>query len=318
MYFNLQNSFNSVGLDHVILVKVASCTIVSWLLGLTKDQALAALSHVWMDGHPLRTYRHSPNVVSRKGWAAADAVERAVLFCLLVKKGQQGSPAVLSTKQWGFCDALFGGHEIRASRVFDTFVIRNTFFKTQVAEGHALTAIESLLKLRPRLLEVANVYEVDSIRVRTHSGAVKIISKQGKLHNEADRDHCLQYMLAVALVKGDALEYADFQDDSPWTYDNEIADIQSRIEIYEDSKLSEDYLDEEKKTMASGVVLILKDGTVLGEELVEYPLGSSKRSDTEAIVLEKVAANLNRCFTVEETQAIMTTITDVADEGTAY
>ena len=202
--FQIANAFNNVGLDHVILVKVACTAISSWLFGLSEAQAVDAISQAWIDGHPLRVYRHAPNAGPRKGWAGGDACMRAVHLVLLTRAGQPGAPSALSTSRWGFCDALFRGKEITLTRNFETWVIQNIFFKIVPAEGHALSAIEAMLILRRQLLAqgVDFVKDIEKINVRTHAGACLIINKSGQLHNAADRDHCMQYILAVTLFKG--------------------------------------------------------------------------------------------------------------------
>ena len=306
----LLNAFNAVGLDHVILVKVASTAVVSWLLGLTESQALHAISQAWMDGHPLRVYRHAPNAGPRKGWAGGDACMRAVHLALLTRAGQPGAPTVLSVKRWGFNDSLFRGNQVVLARTLGSWVMENIFFKIVPAEGHALSAIEAMLILRSQLIEERRSLEEDilKIKVRTHAGACLIINKSGELHNAADRDHCIQYMLAVVLLKGELLEYADYEDDCQWATDPRIKALRAKIELTEDPQFTTDYHDPEKRSMSSGLTLELIDGTQLGETIVEYPLGNLKTKGTIEGLRAKLYRNLDLVFERSLSERIETAV----------
>lgn len=306
----LANTFNAVGLDHVILVKVASTAISSWLLGLSESQAVDAISQAWIDGHPLRIYRHAPNAGPRKGWAGGDACMRAVHLALLTRAGQTGTPSALSTPRWGFCDALFRGKGIMLAREFASWVIENIFFKIVPAEGHALSAIEAMLMIRRHLIAKGAdlVEEIIKINVRTHAGVCLIINKSGLLHNMADRDHCMQYILAVTLLKGDSPEYADYRDDSVWAVDQRVSDLRAKIELFEDKKFSDDYVNPDKRSMASALKVKLKDGSETEEVIVEYPLGNPRNSGTTEAVRIKIEKNLGLMFAHEEVAEILNAV----------
>lgn len=305
----LANAFNAVGLDHVILVKVASTAVSSWLLGLSESQAIDAISQAWIDGHPLRIYRQAPNVGPRKGWAGGDACMRAVHLTLLTRAGQTGISNALSAPRWGFSDVLFRGKGVILPRELGNWVIENIFFKIVPAEGHALSAIEAMLMLRRHLVAKGTdlVKDVEQINVRTHAGACLIINKSGLLHNAADRDHCMQYMLAVTFLKGDAPEYADYLDDSPWAVDQRVSDLRAKIRLFEDSKFSHDYISE-KRSMASALKIKFRDGSETEEVLVEYPLGNPRNSGTAEAVRTKVEKNLALMFNHEEVLHILNAV----------
>ena len=233
--FLLRNAFNAHGLDHVILVKLASTAVVSWLLGLSNEQTKAAISHVWMDGHPLRVYRSGLNTIPRKGWAAGDACMRAVHLALLVRAGQLGSPTALTMPRWGFYATMWGGKEFELPSM-GSWVIENVFFKVMPVEGHGISAVEAALvhgdTLRARGLDPSQ--DVAKIEIRTNAAANLIINKAGTLTNAADRDHCMQYVVALALLKGGAPEVQDFQDHSPWATNTSLSSLREKIDIRED------------------------------------------------------------------------------------
>src|SRR5712664_1543652 len=207
----LQNSFNRVGLDHVVLVKVASTAVVAQMLGLSRDAVIDAVSHAWVDGQSLRTYRHAPNTGSRKSWAAGDATSRAVRLALISKTGEMGYPSALTAKTWGFYDVLFKGKQFKFQRPFGSYVMENVLFKISYpAEFHAQTAVECAMQLHPLLRN--RIDDIKRIRIRTHEAAMRIIDKRGPLANPADRDHCIQYMVAVPLIFG-RLTAADYEDE---------------------------------------------------------------------------------------------------------
>ena len=291
--FQIRNSYNKVGLDHVINVKVASTAVVSWLLGLTKEQAKAAISHAWVDGHPLRTYRHAPNAGPRKGWAGGDACMRAVHIALQIKNGQPGLPTALTAPRWGFYDVLFQGKSFEFPKSFSTWCIENILFKVNCAEGHSLTAVEAALQVSQELSKRGKtVNDIKKVVIRTQEAAMDIINKQGPLHNAADRDHCMQYIVAVVLVKGAMIETDDYQDNSEYAQSAQLSDLRAKIELYEDPKITQEYHDLDIRSATNAITVILNDGTVLDEVAVEYPLGSPKRAETLPLVHEKAKANL--------------------------
>ncbi|THC93908.1 hypothetical protein EYZ11_006626 [Aspergillus tanneri] len=304
--FQIHNAFNKVGLDHVILVKVASTAVVSWLLGLNREQAFAAVSHAWLDGHPLRVYRQAPNAGPRKGWAGGDACMRAVHLALLVQKGQPGVKSVLTTPRWGFYDVLFHGKQFDLPRPFGSWVVENVLFKVSTAEGHGLTAVEAALivagdlKRRGRSPE-----EIAGIRVRTQEAAMIIINKQGPLHNAADRDHCLKYMVAVVLLKGAPIDTADYQDSSPWASDPRVDALRNKITLHEDLQMTRDYHNPEIRSLANAICVTLEDGTQLAEVVVDFPVGHVRREETKAAVKEKTRRNLALKLPKERVERIL-------------
>ena len=253
----LENSFNRVGLDHVLLVKIASVGVISVILGLTKDQTIDALSQAFVDGQSLRTYRHAPNAGPRKSWAAGDATSRAMQLVWLTKKGQIGYPSAISAPTWGFKDVLFNGKDLIINQEFESYVMENVLFKISFpAEFHAQTAVEAAVKLHH---EIKNKFdEIDKIKIITHESAIRIISKEGKLNNPADRDHCLQYMTAIGLIKGD-LVAEDYEDSV--AKDPLVDNLREKMEIEEDLSFSKDYLDPSKRSIANSLQIFFKDGT---------------------------------------------------------
>ncbi|WP_373876540.1 bifunctional 2-methylcitrate dehydratase/aconitate hydratase [Paenibacillus spongiae] len=285
----LDNSFNRVGLDHVILVKVATTAVVTGLLGGTKEEIANAVSHAWIDGHPLRTYRHAPNTGPRKSWAAGDATSRGVRLAIMAIKGEAGYPSALTAPAWGFQDALFQGKPLAVSRPFGTYVMENVLFKVSFpAEFHAQTAVECALQLHPLVKD--RLADIDRILLMTHESALRIIDKTGPLHNPADRDHCLQYMVAVALLYGTLT--ADHYEDSA-AGDPRIDELRKRMVTAEEKRYSVDYLDETKRSIANAIQVMFQDGTATDKIEVEYPLGHRRRR-MEAIPLleEKFETNL--------------------------
>ena len=301
----LENSFNKVGLDHVVLVKVASTAVVSSLLGLTRDQMLNAVSLAWVDGQSLRTYRHAPNAGSRKSWAAGDATSRAVRLALIAKTGEIGYPSVLTAKTWGFYDVSFGGQPFGFQRPYGTYVMENVLFKISFpAEFHAQTAVEAAITLR-RQLQVLGKSANDIARatIRTHEACIRIIDKKGPLNNPADRDHCVQYMVAVPLLFGD-LKAADYEDAA--AADPRIDELRAKMICVEDPQFTLDYHDPEKRSIANALSIELKDGTVLPEEVVEYPKGHRRRR-AEGIppLLAKFRGSLARRFSQDAQEKIL-------------
>jgi 2-methylcitrate dehydratase len=300
----LENSFNKVGLDHVVLVKVASTAVVAQMLCLSRNQILDALSLAWVDGQSLRTYRHAPNTGSRKSWAAGDATSRAVRLALMVRAGEMGYPSVLTAKGWGFYDVLFHGRPFRFQRPYGSYVMENVLFKISYpAEFHAQTAVEAAVALRAKLLAAGRSAEdILSIELRTHEACLRIIDKQGPLNNPADRDHCVQYMVAVPLIFGH-LTASDYEDG--FAADPRIDALREKIRCSEEPSFTADYHDPEKRSIANSLTLSLRDGSTF-TETVEYPLGHRRRrSEGIPLLEEKFRTNLARCFAPERQQAIL-------------
>lgn len=301
------NSFNAAGLDHTILVKVASTALVSWLLGLSESQTLAAISQAFQDGHPLRTYRQAPNTGPRKGWAAGDACMRAVQMALLTRMGQPGAPTVLTAPKWGFYDALFGGKEFVLQREYASWVMETVFFKLIPAEGHGISAIEAALQLVKMMAEsgLNAEHDIEIIRIRTQRPAYTIINKPGPLRNAADRDHCLQYIVAVVLLKGGVIDTRDYLDNSQWASDERVDKLRAKMEIVEDDQFTKDYRNPNKRSCSNGLTILLKNGGKLGEVLVEFPIGHPRRHDTLEQVRLKFTRNMRLDFEENQIHRIM-------------
>ncbi len=300
--FALENSFNRVGLDHVILVKVATTAVVAQLLGCTREQILNALSLAFVDGQSLRTYRHSPNTGSRKSWAAGDATSRGVFLAMLAQKGEMGYPSALTAKTWGFYDVLYKGQHFKFQRALDAYVMEHVLFKIKFpAEFHAQTAVEAAVKLHPQL--VHRLEDIQKIEIDTHESAIRIISKKGPLYNPADRDHCLQYMVAVALLKGD-LKAEDYEDSV--AQDPRIDRLREKMEIRENKPFSQDYLDPMKRSIANGLQVFFRDGTQTEKVVVEYPVGHQRRrAEGIPLLIGKFKRNLSTQFPESQVSAIM-------------
>ncbi|HEY6517343.1 MAG TPA: bifunctional 2-methylcitrate dehydratase/aconitate hydratase [Steroidobacteraceae bacterium] len=300
----LENSFNRVGLDHVVLVKVASTAVIGRLLGLTREEIINALSLAWVDGQSLRTYRHTPNTGSRKSWAAGDATSRAVRLALIAKTGEMGYPSVLSAKTWGFYDVLFKGQPFRFQRGYGSYVMENVLFKISYpAEFHSQTAVEVAMLLHLRLRQMGlSADDIEHVKVRTHEACIRIIDKKGPLSNPADRDHCIQYMMAVPLLFG-RLTAADYEDEV--ASDPRIDALRARIECVEDPQFTRDYLDPEKRSIANAVTVKLKDGRTLDEIVMEYPIGHRRRrQEGIPLLVGKFRRNLARRFPQKQQHAI--------------
>jgi 2-methylcitrate dehydratase len=301
----LENSFNRVGLDHVVLVKVASTAVVSKLLGLTRDELVNAVSNAWIDGQSLRTYRHAPNTGSRKSWAAGDATARAVRLALMARTGEMGYPSALTAKTWGFYDVLFNGQAFKFQRPYGSYVMENVLFKISFpAEFHAQTAAECAMTLHKELVDRGRAIEdIKSITIRTHESAIRIIDKQGPLSNPADRDHCIQYMVAVPLVFG-RLTAADYEDDV--AADVRIDGLREKMACVEDKAFTKDYHDPEKRSIANAVTIEFNDGSRLPEVVVEYPIGHRRRrSEGMPVLVDKFRTNLARRFPAKQQQQIL-------------
>jgi 2-methylcitrate dehydratase len=308
----LENSFNAVGLDHVVLVKVASAAVVAHLLGLSRDEIINTLSLVWVDGQSLRTYRHAPNTGSRKSWAAGDATSRAVRLALMAKTGEMGYPTVLTAKTWGFFDALFKGKPFRFQRPYGSYVMENILFKISYpAEFHAQTAVEAAMALHAELARARRgAQEIRRITVRTHEACIRIIDKQGPLNNPADRDHCIQYMIAVPLIFG-RLTAADYEDQV--AADPRIDALRNRIQCVEDPQFTKDYHDPTKRSIANALTVEFEDESKLAEVVVEYPIGHRRRRADGIPLLEtKFKKNLARRFPAKQCDAIFAASSDRA------
>lgn len=300
----LENSFNKVGLDHVVLVKVASTAVVCSLLGLSREQTLNAISLAWVDGQSLRTYRHAPNTGFRKSWAAGDATSRAVRLALMAKAGEMGYPSALTAKTWGFYDVSFRGQEFRFQRAYGSYVMENVLFKISYpAEFHAQTAVEAAMTLKRKLDEKGKASDdIRRITIRTHEACLRIIDKKGPLSNPADRDHCVQYMIAIPLIFG-RLTAADYEDQV--AVDPRIDVLRSKVECVEEPQFTLDYHDPEKRSIANSLRIELNNGSVL-EETVEFPIGHKRRrKEGMPLLIEKFKRNLARRFGAEQQQRIL-------------
>lgn len=301
----LENSFNRVGLDHVVLVKVASTAVVAQMLGLTRDEILNAVSLAWVDGQSLRTYRHSPNTGSRKSWAAGDATSRAVRLALIAKTGEMGYPSVLSAKSWGFYDVLFKGQPFKFQRPYGTYVMENVLFKISFpAEFHSQTAVEAAVTLHKKLKDAGkSIEDIAKITIRTHEACIRIIDKKGPLNNPADRDHCIQYMVAVPLIFGN-LTAADYEDSV--ASDPRIDALRDKIVCVEDKAFTADYHAPEKRSIANALTVEFTDGSKFDELVVEYPIGHKRRRKDGIPLLEaKFKVNLARRFPAKQQAAIL-------------
>ncbi|CCH45498.1 2-methylcitrate dehydratase [Wickerhamomyces ciferrii] len=296
----LENSFNKVGLDHVLLVKVATTAVVSKILGLNYDQTIDAISQAFVDGQALRTYRHAPNTMSRKSWAAGDAVSRAVNLVYHVKNGEGGMPSILTAKTWGFYDVLFKNQEFKFQRPYGSYVMENVLFKISFpAEFHAQTAVEAALTLHENLNKLGKNYkDIKSIKIRTQEAAMRIIDKKGPLYNYADRDHCIQYMVAIPLIHGrlTADDYSDSIASNP-----EIDALRDKMYCVEDEQFSSDYHSPDKRYIGNALTIELNDGTKLDEVVVEFPIGHRKRRDEgKPVLLNKFERHVSEHFNSPE------------------
>lgn len=297
----LKNSFNKVGLDHVVLVKVASTALVTKLMGGSKEQIMDAVSHAWVDGQSLRTYRHAPNAGSRKSWAAGDATSRAVRLSMITLSGEMGYPGVLSAPVWGFEDVLFKGEKLSLPQDFGSYVMENILFKISFpAEFHAQTAVEAAVTLHHEVKDRLN--DIESINITTHESAIRIISKVGDLNNPADRDHCLQYMVAIGLLKGDLIA-EDYEDDV--ASDPRVDALREKMVISEDRRYSTEYHEADKRSIANKIQIHFNDGSSTDAVEVEYPIGHMRRRVEGIPVLEqKFLKNLQITFDTNKTDKI--------------
>jgi 2-methylcitrate dehydratase len=269
----LENSFNRVGLDHVLLVRVATAAVATAMLGGGRDEVVNALSNAWIDGGALRTYRHAPNTGPRKSWAAGDATSRGVWLALHSLRGDMGYPSALSAKRWGFQVVLFRGREITLARPLGSYVMENILFKVSYpAEFHAQTAVEAAVQLHPAVKDRLDT--IERIEIETQEAGVRIIDKTGPLSNPADRDHCLQYMVAVALLKG-GLAAEDYEDEA--AADPRIDELRKKMQVVENQRFSRDYLDPEKRSIANALRVFFHDGAATERVEADYPLGHRRR-----------------------------------------
>jgi 2-methylcitrate dehydratase len=304
----LENAFNRVGLDHVLLVRTASTTLATRLLGGTREQVLNAVSNAWIDGGALRTYRHAPNTGSRKSWAAGDATSRGVQHALMAIKGEMGYPSALSAKTWGFSDALFEGQPIRLARPFGSYVMENVLFKISFpAEFHAQTAVEAAIKLHPQIRD--RLHKIREVVINTQESALRIIDKKGPLHNPADRDHCLQYMTAIGLLFGTLT--ADHYEEAT-AKDPRIDLLRDKMGVREDPRYSREYLEPDKRSIANAIQVFFTDGTATDKVEVEYPIGHRRRrAEGIPLLVNKFKENVATRFDSQRCGRILQLFQDV-------
>lgn len=298
----LRNSFNRIGFDHVIYVKVATAAVVTKLLGGNREQIANALSNAWVDAGPLRTYRHAPNTGSRKSWAAGDQTSRGVKIAWMTMQGEMGYPTALSAEKWGLYDVLFDGKPFEFERELGSYVMENVLFKISFpAEFHAQTAVECAIHLYPQLID--RLEEIDEVLIETHESAVRIIDKKGPLNNPADRDHCLQYMVAIGLLFGQ-LKAEHYED--RFAEDPRIDSLREKMRVVEKKEYSVDYLDPEKRSIANAVTVLFKDGTKTERVEVEYPIGHRRRREEGVpLLFAKFEDNLARRFPIHQVEEIV-------------
>ncbi|WP_029266321.1 bifunctional 2-methylcitrate dehydratase/aconitate hydratase [Virgibacillus alimentarius] len=297
----LENSLNRVGLDHVLFVKIATTAVVTKMLGGGREEINNALSNAWIDNSSLRTYRHFPNTGSRKSWAAGDATSRAVFLAQLAVKGEMGYPSALTAPGWGFQDVLFNKQTLTLGRPLDAYVMENVLFKVAYpAEFHAQTAAEAAVDLHAEVKD--RIDEIDKVEITTHESAIRIIDKKGPLHNPADRDHCLQYITAIGLLKGNVTA-EDYEDEV--ASDPRIDHLRDKMIVTEDKEYTADYLDPDKRSIANAVQVYFKDGTTTDRIVCEYPLGHRfRRKEAYPRIVEKFSANLATKYTAKQRKKI--------------
>jgi 2-methylcitrate dehydratase len=303
----LENSYNRVGLDHVLLVRVATAAVATVMLGGNQEQILSALSNAWTDGGALRLYRHTPNTGPRKSWAAGDATSRGVRLALMAMQGEMGYPSALTATQWGYYDVLFKGKSFTLGRSFGSYVMENVLFKISFpAEFHAQTAVECALQLHNQIKD--RIEQIDKVEITTHESAIRIIDKSGPLHNPADRDHCIQYMTAIGMIFG-ALT-ADHYEDAV-AKDPHIDALRAKMVCIEKPQYSKDYLDPEKRSIANAVQVFFKDGSKTAQVAVEYPIGHRRRrAEGMPLLMKKFETNLASRFAPEQCQSILRLCSD--------
>jgi 2-methylcitrate dehydratase len=297
----LENSFNRVGLDHVLLVRVASTAVVTAMLGGTREQIINAVSNAWIDGGALRTYRHAPNTGSRKSWAAGDATSRAVRHALFALKGEMGYPSALSAKTWGFQDVLFKGKPVVLPQPLASYVMENVLFKISYpAEFHAQTAVEAAMTLHPQI--AARLDQIDRVMIETQEPGVRIIDKTGPLANPADRDHCIQYMVAIPLLFG-RLEASDYED--AVATDPRVDALRAKMQVKENAEFTKDYYDPQKRYIGNAVQVFFKDGSSSPRVAVDFPIGHRKRrAEGMPVLVKKFESSVAAHFQPKQTGSI--------------
>jgi 2-methylcitrate dehydratase len=305
----LENSFNRVGLDHVLLVRVASTAVAAALLGGTRDEIINAVSNAWIDGGALRTYRHAPNTGSRKSWAAGDATSRAVRLALFALKGEMGYPSALSAKTWGFQDVLFKSKPLVLPQAFGSYVMENVLFKISYpAEFHAQTAVEAAMTLHPQIRDKLNL--IDRVSIETQEPGVRIIDKTGPLANPADRDHCIQYMVAIPLLFG-RLTAQDYED--AIAEDPRVDALRAKMQVRENATFTQEYYAPDKRYIGNAVQVFFKDGTSSSRVQVDYPIGHRKRRvEGMPVLVRKFEASVAAHFGAKQTEAIKKMFADRA------
>ncbi len=304
----LENSFNQVGLDHVLLVRVATTAVVTGMLGGSKEQIINAVSNAWIDGGVLRTYRHAPNTGSRKSWAAGDATSRGVRHALVAMSDEMGYPSALSAKNWGFADVLFGGNEFKFTQGFGSYVMENVLFKISFpAEFHAQTAVEAAVTLHEHVKD--RLDDIEKIVIQTQEAGVRIIDKTGPLANPADRDHCIQYMVAIPLIFG-RLTADDYEDGI--ANDPRVDALRDKMEVTENKQYSIDYLDPEKRSIGNAIQVFFKDGSSTENIDVEFPIGHrSRRAEGIPVLEEKFERNIRIRLSEQQAESIVELSGDV-------
>jgi 2-methylcitrate dehydratase len=297
----LENSFNRVGLDHVLLVRIASTAVTAAMLGATREQVINAVSNAWIDGGALRTYRHAPNTGSRKSWAAGDATSRAVRHALIALTGEMGYPSALTAKTWGFCDVLFKGRPLSYPQRFGSYVMENVLFKISYpAEFHAQTAVEAAMTLHPQVRE--RLDRIERIVIETQEPGVRIIDKTGPLANPADRDHCIQYMVAVPLIFG-RLTAEDYEDEV--AHDPRIDRLRAKMQVRENPGFTQEYYAADKRYIGNAVQVFFQDGSATERVAVDYPIGHLKRrAEGMPVLVKKFEASVAAHFSVKQTESI--------------
>jgi 2-methylcitrate dehydratase len=303
----LENSFNRVGLDHVLLVRVASTAVVTAMFGGTREQIINAVSNAWIDGGALRTYRHAPNTGSRKSWAAGDATSRAVRHALFALKGEMGYPSALSAKTWGFQDVLFKGKPIVLPQALGSYVMENVLFKISYpAEFHAQTAVEAAMRLHSQI--VAKLEQIERVVIETQEPGVRIIDKTGPLANPADRDHCIQYMVAIPLLFG-RLEASDYED--AVATDPRVDALRDKMQVKENAAFTKDYYDPQKRYIGNAVQVFFKDGSASERVAVDYPIGHRKRrAEGMPVLVKKFESSVAAHFQTKQTESIKAMFAD--------
>jgi len=298
----LENSFNRVGLDHVLLVRIASTAVATRLLGGTPEQIMNAVSNAWLDGGALRAYRHAPNTGSRKSWAAGDATARAVQHAFMALKGEMGYPSALSAAKWGFSDVLFKGRPVKLARPLGCYVMENVLFKISFpAEFHAQTAVEAALQLHPQVRD--RLHQIERIELHTQEPALRIIDKTGPLQNPADRDHCLQYMTAIGLIFGE-LTAGHYEDAA--AADPRIDALRAKMVVQEDPRYTREYLEADKRSIANAVQVFFRDGSATEKVEVEYPVGHRRRrAEGRPLLVEKFRHNAGTRFAPDRVERLL-------------